>query len=132
LIWMTRNSGPATQKDYPGLAEPEFPGDEHPLHLRGSLADLEHLGVAVETAHRRLVHEAVAAEYLGGGPGVVHRGVRGGQLGDRGLFLDRLDRPQPRRGVIPGQPGRMNPRLHVGHGELDRLVLADGTAERLA
>ena len=26
----------------------------------------------------------------------------------------------------------MDPRLHVGHGELDRLVLADGAAERLA
>jgi len=31
---------------------------------------LEHLGVAVEAADRGLVHEAVAAEHLGGGPGV--------------------------------------------------------------
>ena len=33
--------------------ESQFPGDEHPLHLRGSLADLEHLGVAVEAPDSR-------------------------------------------------------------------------------
>ena len=58
--------------------------------LGGALADLEDLGVAVEPADRELVHEPVAAEDLGGVPGVVHRGVRGDQLGDRRLLLERL------------------------------------------
>src|SRR5262249_8853254 len=38
-------------------SDPELPGDEHLLHLRGALADLQNLGVPVEPRHRELVHE---------------------------------------------------------------------------
>src|SRR3712207_5058558 len=54
----------------PLSADAEVAGDEHPLHLAGALADLEDLRVAVEAAHRELVHEAVAAVHLGGVAGV--------------------------------------------------------------
>src|ERR1700683_2579613 len=84
----------------PGLGRPagqaQLAGDQHALDLRGALAYLEDLRVAVEAADRGLVHEAVAAEYLGSGPRVVHRRVRRDQLGDRGLLLARLARPPPR------------------------------------
>src|SRR5580692_41644 len=64
----------------PGLGRPagqaQLAGDQHALDLRGALAYLEDLRVAVEAADRGLVHEAVAAEYLGSGPRVVHRRVR--------------------------------------------------------
>ena len=69
---------------------PEPPGDEHPLDLGGALADLEDLGVAVEPRDRVLLHEAVAAEDLGGDPGGGDRRLGGVELGDRGGLLERL------------------------------------------
>src|SRR5699024_11559421 len=38
-------------------SQAEFAGDQHALHLAGSLALLDDLGVAVEAAHRRVGHE---------------------------------------------------------------------------
>src|SRR5580700_11571550 len=127
-----RLPGELSHATFEYLPESQFPGDDHPLYLRGSLANLEDLGVPVEAGDRELVHEAVPAEHLGGGARVVHGRVRRGQLGDRGLLLDRLAGHQPGGRVIPGQPGGVGPRLHVGDGELDRLVLVKTVAERLA
>src|SRR5450759_591662 len=50
--------------------------DQDALHLAGSLADLVDLDVAIETGHRRLLHEPHAAVDL---DGLV--GARGGDLG---------------------------------------------------
>ena len=44
----------------------EGAGDDEVLDLVGALADLEHLGVAVEAGHRRLEHVADAAVDLDG------------------------------------------------------------------
>ena len=62
---------------------------------RGALADLEDLGVAVEAGDGVLLHEAVAAEDLGGDAGRRDRGLGGVELGDRGGLLDLLDRAPP-------------------------------------
>src|SRR5580700_560619 len=127
-----RLPGELSHATFEYLPESQFPGDEHPLYLRGPLANLEDLGVPVEAGDRELVHEAVAAKHLGGGPRVVHGCVGRGQLGDCGLLLDRLAGDQPCRRVVPGQPGRVRPGRHVGDGELDGLVLLQPAAERLA
>src|SRR5580698_5837545 len=88
----------------PGLAEPELAGDDHPLDLRGSLADLQDLGVPVEPRDRELVHEPVSAEYLCRVAGVVHGRVRRGELRDSRLLLERLACLQPGGSVVPGDP----------------------------
>ena len=89
----------------------QFAGDEQALDLRGALADLQDLGVAVETADRVFVHEAVAAEDLGRVAGVVHGGVGGGQLGDGRLLLERLagQHRGPRRRSRPAGPRGRGP-----------------------
>src|SRR4029453_7896291 len=46
----------------------EVAGDAQPLDLGRALADLQDLGVAVLPRHRRLVHEAAAAETRGPHP----------------------------------------------------------------
>src|SRR3954451_20825354 len=62
-------------------------GDQHPLHLGGPLADLEHLGVAVEAGHGVLLHEAVPTEDLRRDPGGGDRRLGRVELGDgRGLL----------------------------------------------
>src|SRR3954447_531661 len=55
----------------PGL-KTQFAGDQHQLDLRGALPHFKDLGVAVVACHGELVDEAIAAEYLGGIPRVVH------------------------------------------------------------
>ena len=82
-----------TNRSLDGQAEPA--GDQHPLHLGGALADLEDLGVAVEAGHGVLLHEAVAAEDLGGDPGRGDRRLGGVELGDRGGLLEVLHRRPP-------------------------------------
>src|ERR1700742_109128 len=122
---------PATAPGLPLKSEAQLAGDEHPLDLGRALADLQDLGVAVEAADRVFVHEAVAAEDLGGVAGVVHGGVGGGQLGDGRFLLERLPGQHPgRRGVV-GQPGHVGASFHVGDLELQTLEPADRAAERV-
>src|SRR4051812_27964604 len=80
-------------------AQPQLAADDQPLHLARALADLEDLRVAVEAGHRRLVHEAVAAEDLRGLPRRGDRSLRGVQLGHGRVLLERL------AGVLP--PSRL-------------------------
>src|SRR3954447_11189674 len=68
--------------------ETEAAGDQHPLHLGGALTDLEDLGVAVEPRDGVLLHEAVAAEHLGGDTGRGHGGLGGVELRHRGDLLE--------------------------------------------
>ena len=86
----------------------ETAGDQHPLHLGGALADLEHLGVAVEARDGVLLHEAVAAEDLGGDPGRGDRRLGGVELGDGGGLLELAALGPPPRAWRPSsrRPGR--------------------------
>ena len=43
-------------------------GDQQPLHLRGAFPDLQDLCIPIEAGDRILLHESVAAEYLGSDP----------------------------------------------------------------
>ena len=85
-----RTSGGRSRQEHPATLldrQAETARDQHPLHLGGALADLEHLGVAVEPGDRVLLHEAVAAEDLGGDPGRGDGRLGGVELGDgRGLL----------------------------------------------
>ena len=40
------------------------PGDDHPLHLVGSLVNLRHLGVAQKAFHREVLRVAITAQEL--------------------------------------------------------------------
>jgi len=111
-------------------SESQLASDDHLLHLRGALADLKHLGIAIEPGDRELVDVAVAAEDLGSIACIVHCRGGCGQFGHRRLPLDRLAGDQPRRGVVPGEPGRPGARLHVGNLELDRLEVTEVVPER--
>ena len=86
----------------------EAAGDQHALHLGRALADLEDLRVAVEPGDRELLHEAVAAEHLGGDAGRGDRGLGRVQLGDRGRLLDLLGRAAGvlERGRLVGEQPR--------------------------
>src|SRR5258706_284489 len=101
--------------------EAERAGNDHPLHLRGALADLQDLGVAPHAGDRRLVHEAVAAVNLRRLARVGHRDLAGVELGDRGLPLELMTAGQAGRRVVVRQARRVCPQLHVGQFELDRL-----------
>ena len=118
-------------------AEP--PGDQHPLHLGGALTDLEHLGVAVETRDRVLLHEAVAAEDLGRDPGGGDRRLGGVELGDRGGLLELLHRRATTllhrvlhgRGPVGQQAARVEHHLEVGDLEGQPLLAPDRDTEGL-
>src|SRR5690606_18635422 len=69
--------------------QPEVASDHHALDLAGALPDLEDLGVPVEAGHRRLVHEPVAAEDLGGDAGGAHGRLGALQLGHGRLTGER-------------------------------------------
>jgi len=111
-------------------SESQLASDDHLLHLRGALADLKHLGIAIEPGDRELVDVAVAAEDLSRVACIVHRGIRGRQLGDRGLDLEWLAGDYSGGRVIPGQPGQGRPGLHFSDLEPDGLVMPEVVAER--
>src|SRR5262245_65462637 len=71
------------------VGQAKIPGDDHPLHLRAALTDLQHLGVAVEAGDRVLIHIAVPAEDVGGVTRVVHARRRGKHRVDRRLLFGR-------------------------------------------
>src|SRR6478735_42702 len=116
----------------PGLLQPQFPGDQHQLDLRGTLPDLQDLGVPVVARHGELVDEAIAAEYLGGIPRIVHGRLACDHLSYGRLRLERLAGQHPCGRVVVGQAGRVRPRFHPGDLERNGLVLADFVTERPA
>src|SRR5215210_4473886 len=110
----------------------ELLADHHLLDLRRALADQEQWRVAVDALDLILLRVAVAAvdakRFLG---------IRAGGLGGEELRHPRLDvralaRVLHARGLQGEQPGRFEPRSHLGELERDRLVLGDRLAERLA
>src|SRR6266851_1633095 len=112
--------------------QPEFPGDQHPLHLGRSLADLQDLCVPEMAGHGELLDVAVAAVDLDRFPGTLHRHLGGEQLRHRGLGLVAaalLAQPCPLVDLVTGG-GDL--RRHVGQLELDRLVGADLLAKGAA
>src|SRR6204780_5812805 len=108
-----------------GLAEPKLAGEDHPLALRRSLADLQDLGVPVEPRDRELVHEPVSAEYLRRVARVVHGRIRRRELRDRGLLLERLARLPSGGRVVPGDSRPPGAHVHVSDLELDVLGVAE-------
>src|SRR4051812_40191762 len=123
---------PAGAKLQLGAGEAQVAGDEEALDLGGSLADLEHLRVAVEPRHRELLHEAVSAVDLDGVAGRGDRDLAGVQLGDRGLGLVRPALVTEPRRVVRVHPRRLDGDLHVGQLELQPLERTDRALERLA
>ena len=95
-------------------AEAEVAGDEHALHLGGaSHRSQEHLRVTPHTRDGGLVHEAVAAMHLGRLAGVGDSDVRGVELRDGGLPLERFPTQHASGCVVVGQPRGVRPYLHV-------------------
>ena len=78
--------GPAPRQQ---TGRPRLAADDQALDLAGALADLEDLGVAVVAGDRRLVHEPVAAEDLGGLAGGGDGRLGGVELGHGRLLLER-------------------------------------------
>src|SRR4051794_5777317 len=116
----------------PGSFAQQRAGDDEPLDLAGALVDLGDLGVAVVALDRELLGVAVAAEDLDRLAGDLAGRLGGEQLGLRALDGVRLAGLLEARGA-PGQGARgLDARLHVGELLLDRLVAADGLAERAA
>src|SRR6478735_9467107 len=97
-----------------GRLESQFAGDQHQLDLRGALPHFKDLGVAVVTCHGELVDEAIAAEYLGGIPRIVHGRLACDHLSDGRLGLERLTGKHPGSRIVVGQAGRVRPRFHPG------------------
>src|SRR5690606_35288102 len=114
------------------VVEAEDAGDDHELHFVGALADLEYLRVAVVAGDEVLIHEAVAAEDLGGVAGVLHGGIARDELGNSGLGFERQAGVAAARRVMPRESRRVHTRLHSGDHELDVLVIGDGLAEHHA
>src|SRR5438128_1874233 len=73
-------------------SQTQLPSDQQQLHLGGALADFQNLAVAIVPGDGIVVHEPVAAEYLGGVAGIVHCRLAGDQFGDRRLLLEGLAR----------------------------------------
>src|ERR1035437_10186566 len=123
--------------DGSGAGQTEATGDDHALNLTGTLADLEDLGISVETGHRVLLYEAVAAEDLGGDTGRRDGCLRRVELCHCGGLFDVLDAAtagvelvlEP-GGLVGQQAGRLNHHRQVGNLERDTLVDSDGSAER--
>src|SRR5829696_594768 len=106
--------------------------DHHALDLGGALSDQEQRGVAVEPLDLVLLRVAVAAVDA---ERLLHdllAGLGGEQLGHARLEIRALPRVLHARGLQREQPGGLDLRGHVRQLELDRLVLRDRLAERLA
>src|SRR3954447_25069479 len=114
------------------VALEQFAPDHHALDLGRALADQEQRSVAVEALDLVLLRVAVAAVDA---ERVLHdllAGLRGEQLRHAGLEVRALARVLEPRRAQREQPGGVDLRGHVGELELDRLVLRDWLAERLA
>src|SRR5215217_7675060 len=106
--------------------------DHHALDLGGALADQEQRGVAVEPLDLVLLGVAVAAMDA---ERLLHHllaGLGGEQLRHAGLEVGALPGVLHAGGLQREQPRGLDLRAHVRELELDRLVLCDRLAERLA
>src|SRR5581483_7686009 len=122
------NDSPMSSAD----GQAQLAADHDALDLAGSLADLEHLRVTVEAAHRRLVHDAAAAEDLGRMPRRVDGRLGRVQLGHRGRLPERTAGVLQPRGLVGEQPRVLDHDREVGATEGDPLVGADRRTERHA
>ena len=104
-------------------------GDDQVLDLVGALADLEHLGVAVEAGDRRLEHVPEAAVDLDGLRRRPGRHAAGLQLGHRRLLLERLAGVAQGGGAVGEPPRRLELGGDVGQLELHGLELRDRLPE---
>src|SRR5215211_5719858 len=122
-----------------GVAEPsdlvpleELAADDHALDLRGSLADQQQRRVAVEPLDLVLLRVTVAAVDP---ESLLHdllAGRRSEQLRHACLEVRALAGVLHAGGLEREQARGLDLRGHVGELELDRLVLGDRLAERLA
>ena len=120
--------GVATPPESPSSAA-QLAGDDEMLDLVRPLADLEHLGVAVEAGHRRLEHVAEAAvdlDRLRRRPG---RHPARLELRHGRLLLEGLARVAQRGGAVGEPAGRLELGGDVGQLELHRLELRDRLPE---
>ena len=118
--------------DY-STGRPEPAGDQHPLHLRGAFTDLQELCVAIEACDRILLHESVAAEYLGSNPCCADGRLCRVELGDRGgaIELPCADTmiTHRRRRVHQLMSGRSH-HIKIGNLERNALLAANRSSER--
>src|SRR6266567_2896437 len=100
----------------------QIAGDDHPLDLVGALVDLQRLGIAYVALERGALDRPFVAGQLQCVEGELHRGVRAVQLGHRSLAGERTaGAAQPGR-VVGHEPGRLQPRGHVGEQEVVALL----------
>src|SRR5579883_2502037 len=107
-------------------------GDHEPLDLVGALADDHERRVAVVALDAELLHVAVAAEDAHGLEGDLLADLGGEELRHARLEVAALAAVLHRGRLADEEPRRLDLGGHVGELELDRLVLADGLAERPA
>src|ERR1700684_2599186 len=110
----------------------QLSADHHPLDLRRSLADQQQRRVAVDALDLVLLRVTVAAMDPQAFLGAEATGLGGEQLRHPRLQVGALAGVLHRRRAAHEQPRRVDLRRHVGELELDRLVLGDRLAERLA
>src|ERR1019366_1595235 len=106
--------------------------DHHALDLRGALSDQQQWGVAVEKLDLVLLGVAVAAVDAKALLDAEATGLGGEQLGHPRLEVRANACVLQARRAQSEQPGGVDLGGHVGELELDRLVLCDRLAERLA
>src|SRR4051794_5227391 len=114
------------------VALQELLADDHALDLRRALADQQQRRVAVQALDLVLLGVAVAAVDA---ERVLHdllAGLRGEQLRHAGLEVRALAGVLQARGLAGEEASGLDLRGHVRELELDRLVLRDRLAERLA
>src|SRR4051794_20850359 len=114
------------------VALQELASDDHALDLRGALADQQQRRVAVEPLDLVLLGVAIAAVDPEGVLDDLFAGLGREQLRHAGLEVRALARVLHAGRLEGEQPRGLDLRGHVGELELDRLVLGDRLAERLA
>src|ERR687896_1875586 len=110
----------------------ELAPDHHALDLRGALADQQQRRVAVQALDLVLLGVAVAAVDAERVLDDLLAGLRREQLRHAGLEVRALAGVLHPRRLEREQARRLDLGRHVGELELDRLVLGDRLAERLA
>src|SRR5215203_5099087 len=107
-------------------------GDVREDEVRGDRGDLVQTRLAELALHVVLGIETVAAEGLQGRVGRLPGGVGGQKLRQVRLGAARFSPVEKRGGFVHHQRGGLDVRVGPGYGELDALVLTDGSTEDLA
>src|SRR6476646_10427581 len=106
--------------------EPQRPGDDVALDLRGTRVQAAADGIPQVPLHLLLGHVAVAAEDLDRVEARLHETLRDVQFRHGGFehrrLLSILELAEP----VDQRPARLEADLHVDNAVCDRLVLADG------